>query len=139
MPFPSLALRFLLLLVAATVMMMVILYLTDVYLGLDGNSGTALAPTMLASLMCGQAYARKTGRRPSGGTAWGVAAMFAGITLVCSVAMLFLFDAEVRAEFLGVRPAVLLTLGLAMTLVLLLVARIFFGLGSRTWHAPARA
>jgi hypothetical protein len=103
----------------------------------------SLIPTMFASLMCGVAYARRTGRRASSDVAWGMATLFAVVSSVVGLGVFLLrLSGDVRGrlvEVAGESPMGLLIFALIGLLVSIIAARIFFGLGSRTWHAPARA
>jgi hypothetical protein len=98
---------------------------------------------MFASLMCGAAYARRTGGRAPSEVAWGIATLFAVVSSVGSL-VVFLLQAsdDMRgrlAEVGQASPTGLLIFVLIGLVISIIAARIFFGLGSRTWHGPARA
>jgi hypothetical protein len=102
-----------------------------------------LIPTMFGSLMCGVAYARRTGSRAPSEVAWGAATLFVVVTSVGGTALfLLLAPGEVRSHLIDASqasPTAMLLIALFALFVAILASRIFFGLGSRTWHAPARA
>jgi hypothetical protein len=102
-----------------------------------------LIPTMFASLMCGVAHARRTGRRASAEVAWGAGALFALVSAVCGAALFVLLASdEVTGALMEVgmaSPFGLLVIVLISLLVTIVASRIFFGLGSRTSHGPASA
>ena len=102
-----------------------------------------LIPTMFASLMCGVAYARRTGRKASPEVAWGAGAGFAMITSVGGVALFVsVAPEELMSELVRVSmaaPTVALVIVLISLLLTIVASRVFFGLGSRTWHGPVTA
>jgi Co/Zn/Cd efflux system component len=138
--FLSLAFRFVLYYVLALVLMAGAAVATGYWMtGLIGG----LIPTMFASLLCGVAYARRTGRRAPAEVAWGVATLFAIVSAVGGVALfvLSLSDEEMRRLIAVGRasPMGLFIFALIGLLVTIVAARIFFGLGSRTRHGPVNA
>jgi hypothetical protein len=102
-----------------------------------------LIPTMFGSLMCGVAYARRTGRRAPSEVDWGAAALFVVVSAICGAALLMLFASdEVTSRLIQVgraSPMGLLLIALVGLLSTIVASRIFFGLGARTTHAPAQA
>jgi hypothetical protein len=102
-----------------------------------------LIPTMFGSLMSGVAYARRTGRRAPSEVAWGAATIFVVVTSVGGAALfLLLAPDEVRRHLIDATqasPTGMLMIVIIALVVAILASRIFFGLGSRTWHASARA
>jgi hypothetical protein len=135
-----LAFRYLLYYALAVIFLLAVAIATGYAMG--GLIGV-LIPTMVASLMCGVDYARRTGRRAPAEVAWGAGALFAVVSVVCG-AILFVVLAtdEVRGALMEVGMALpfgLLVVVLISFLVTIVASRIFFGLGSRTSHGPARA
>ena len=136
----SLAFRYLLYYVLAVGFLVAAAIVTGSWMG--GLIG-GLIPTRFASLMCGVAYARRTGGRAPAEVAWGAGALFALVTAVCgAVLFVLLASDEIRRALMEVgmaTPFGLLVIVLISLLVTIVASRIFFGLGSRTLHDPARA
>jgi hypothetical protein len=103
----------------------------------------SLIPTMFASLMCGVTYARRNGRRAPVEVAWGAATLFAVVSAVGGIAlfMLSVSDEEMSklVEVAKASPMGLLFFAMMGLLITIVASRIFFGLGSRTWHGQVSA
>jgi hypothetical protein len=138
--FLTLTFRYITYYIVAAIFMCAAAFVTGYWVtGLIGG----LIPTMFASLMCGVAYARRTGRRASPEVAWGAGTGFAMITSVGGVAVFAsLAPEELMSELVRViltAPMVALVIVLISLLMTIVASRIFFGLGSRTWHGPVTA
>lgn len=138
--FVTLAFRYILYYVLAAVFMCLAAFATGYLVtGLIGG----LIPTMFASLMCGVTYARRTGRKAPAEVAWGAGTLFALMSSVCGAVLFVLFaPEELMGQLIQVSQAapmsvlVIVLFALSMTII---ASRIFFGLGSRTWHGPVNA
>jgi hypothetical protein len=102
-----------------------------------------LLPTMFGSLMCGVAYARRSGRKAPSEVAWGAATLFTVVNLAGGSALFVLLATDEVAgrlsELSRTSPMGLFLFALIALLTTIVASRVFFGLGSRSWHGPVRA
>jgi hypothetical protein len=140
MLFLTLACRYAVYYVLAAVLMCMAALVTGYWVtGLIGG----LIPTMFASLMCGVNYARRTGRKAPVEIAWGAGTLFALMSSASGAALFALLaPEELMRQLIQVSlaaPMVALVIVLISLLLTIVASRIFFGLGSRTWHGPVIA
>lgn len=126
--------RFSIVTVVTIIGLALIKILLFVFFPYDGNGGNFVA-AMVPGLDAGQAYARRFNRKPANGEAWCLAVLFTGLSTLISFGLLFLFNAFTSENILEVlsqlSTSTIAIIFATVTIVYLLLIRLFMGLGAR--------
>ena len=132
----ALSLRFGIVYVLGAIAVLVLMWLAEAYLGIDGNLGTGMVPVFVAALDAGQAWAKRADTVPGSAFSWKVVAVFTGVLAVITAAQLGLLF-SLQPELLRDVPSRwLIAGGLIVTLIAFLACRFFFPFGA-IMYVPA--